>query len=284
MVVNDFEAREQRRVARQRQEMVETKREIARSLYKYNARTLSHENTVLMTGDYMMFDNESGKGVLVSSRGAAIAISAEELADMVNDGAISKVFNPDDLNAPDFESKIDNVLTQINIQSQFEDASIYKVIPNVDKNEEEKGLAFYVSVQDPQKIDAVVVKSDDKFTMMSYDDFKETDSEADAIQCTYARFNPGAVEMKEQLAKMNGERENKQNAYSKLIEEYTQNGGNYVKEPGEIAQDSNLTAKERLDAVKQATEAQQEQVMQQAQIAENEEDMGYVPKSFQKYT
>mgnify|MGYP007111741117 CR=1 FL=1 len=84
---NDLDKREQERVARVRQEIVENKTELAAKLYKYNGPALKGTNCFLLTGDYMMFQDNN----LFSSRGAQLPMSTEQLVEMLDDKTMSQL-------------------------------------------------------------------------------------------------------------------------------------------------------------------------------------------------
>ena len=267
---------EKQRASLRRQELVETKHEIANALYRYQGPTLVANGCVLLTGDYML---KSDAG-LTSSRNVFINMSADELTDRINDGHIAKVFNPDDMNAPDINTRIDEVLADMNLQSKFEDADQYLY-----NDDQEKGLAIYVkdiadSAAEPT-IDAIVeCKKGVVVAKMASKDV--VDDVKGAKECTYEEFNPGARDLSMQLDKLNPETQNSMNAYHKLREEYLANGENDVKEPSEILQDKTLSATEKLKAYTKAQNEKEQMNAEQQSVENNTEDMDYMPKSMRR--
>lgn len=271
---NEQFERETQKVARQRQEMVESKREIAQCLYRYTGPTLFGQGCALLAGDYMQLKDNC----LCSTRQTQIPMSSEQLAEMIDDGVITKVFNPDDINSSDFAARMDEIMLEIQSQSLFQDADLYMI-----NDECNCGLAKYVSEHDPEEVIAYAERVDDKITMRPEVTLSE-DVVEPMRECSYDEFNPGGRQMQKQADSVNKERENRGNAYAKLREEYLANGGNSVKEPGEILQNKEMSAKDRLTAYRDAQDTieEQQQSAQQLQIQDNVDDMGYLPKSVRR--
>ena len=259
--MNEAESRsyaENMRVARRMLERQENIKEIAQALYQYNARAMASANAILLPGDYMVRSGEC----MMSSRGAAVQISPEELADLVDGGALSKIFNPDDLNSADFGDKIDDIMSAIGYQAHYHDASCY-----VARDDLSKVVAVYdlPGAGEVPDMRAYVERSGDEYRLS---DGVEAES-GTMRQCSYEEFNPGGREIVlETQAAGPQETVNKSNAYDQLKETYLDGGENDVPEAGEITRPEDVAGYDKLSpSEKLALQRQYQEQMQAAQEA-----------------
>lgn len=267
------------RTARRMLERTENRRDIAACLYQYQARTLCGGGGILVPGDYMC---DMG-GCLVSSRGMAIPMDAAAITEMVDGGALDKLFSMDDLNAPDFSSRFEKVLAEMDVQRHYHDASCYY------KNEQAgPGLVGSVAVYDVpepgtgQRAPVSVESTGGRFAVRP--GVRDDLVGAGFRQCTYEEFNPGGRELVMQAeADVNAERQNTGSAYEKLKKDYLANGENEIKESGEVEPPDKavqsipgydrMSATEKLAAMREATDrydAYQKSLQEQAATRENE--------------
>lgn len=260
IIDNELTEKEQERVARIRQEIVENKHELASKLYKYSGPSLKGAGCFLGKGDIMIRQNEN----MFSSRGVMLPVSSEQLVEMLDDKTMSKLFDMDDINADEFDAKLEEVLQEMAVQASYQDASYYMT-----NDDNSYGLATYVSEQDPDLVIAQVECRNDEFTITPMVVPEEVTSQL--RECTYNEFNPGARELRIEIANTNKETTNKGSAYAKLQKEYLANGRNDIKEPGEILKDNKMSAKDKLFACKEAVDEINEQ-NRQSEVNANVED------------
>lgn len=214
-------AAEGRKTARRVMERIENARDIADALYVWQERALVNNGTMLLPGDCCMVCGEK----MTSARGASVSMSPDQLAEMIDGGALHKLFNPDDLNAPDFDTKMDAVFTAMGAQAHFCDAKLYAV-----PDAEGQRLADAVAIWDG----AVPGSEQPRFVSVERkgDEFRLRDG-VDArlgqgVQATYENFNPGGLDVQAALAGINPERENKTAAHDRILEGYEAGGSNAV--------------------------------------------------------
>lgn len=258
----NMDQRETQKVARRMQEIIENKEEVAKCLFRYMGPAIVTPQCMLCGGDYMVF----GNGALTSARGAQIPISAEELVSFIDGGHLSHVFDPTDINSSDFAERMNTILEAMNLQSKYQDAPVYYQFVH-----EDCALAAYESGT-PDRI-AGVLRVGTHFALHNGIS-KKDDMFKDSKECTYEEFNPGGKEIQDELEKtVNQETQNKSSKYQEMKQMYQQNGENRVPSVGEISQDKSLSAKDRLNAMKEAQEQMQEQTDMQNQIDHNEEEL-----------
>lgn len=257
------------RTARRMLERTENRKELAKALYQYNAKALVGGGGALLPGDVCCGVPEG----LVTSRGAAIPMSLEELSALVDGGALDRMFRMDDLNAPDFGKRIDAVMSKIDTQRHFHDASCYY-------RSDGPGLEAAVAVYDipagahggPQTIS--VERSD---AGMAAREGVRDDLGTGFRQCTYEEFNPGGKALALEAGSVNTERESKANAYDRLKEDYLSGGQHEGAEAGEVRKPMEaaqsipgydaMSATEKLAAMRDATDQYADH---QARVAEED--------------
>ena len=279
-----------KKILRQRQELVESKREMARALYKYQGLSIISAGSALLTGDFLV---AASTGNMVSPRGVLIQMSAAQLANEINSGSLSRVFDPDDLNSKDFESVMDTILDKMNLQSQYADASHYFL-----NDTTQEGVAVFMSPIVQTQMMCVIEKRFEA-GVASYALKTGVGYAIDNMrEVSYAEFNPGGLDLQTELVKINPEVQNKSTAYEKMRDEYESNGYNQVKEPGQVLNQKNMSATERLRQYSQVRDAYDQNYNQNdpnnkkmnepgpsdEEIAIDEAiDMGYIPRSMRRY-
>ena len=257
------------RTARRMLERTENRKELALALYQYNAKALVGGGGALLPGDVCCGVPEG----LVTSRGAAIPMSPEELSALVDGGALDRMFRMDDLNAPDFGKRIEAVMSKIETQRHFHDASCYY-------KSDAPGLEFAVAVydvpgQEPGSTETISVERN--ADGMAARTGVRDDFGTGFRQCTYEEFNPGGRALALEAEAVNTERESKSSAYDRLQESYLSGGHETAPEAGEVrkpleaARDipgyDAMSATEKLAAMRDATDQYADH---QARIAEQE--------------
>ena len=216
-----------RRVGRMMQEKAENSRELADALHVWRARMLSNGSCCIMPGDYVF----AGQGCMCSSRGAFLSMSESDLHAMIEGGALSKVFDFDDLNAPDFGSQLDGVMDRIMAQRHFRDASAYYELPGL-----ERSVAVYdVPVTGPgrengQNVPAMAVeRNGDRFALRT----GAWDGDRPVRQCSYEEFNPGGADIMQALQSedKSSQGRNRSELFEKMQREYLNNGENEIVKP-----------------------------------------------------
>lgn len=266
------------RAARRMLERTENKREIAQYMYKYNSRTLCGGGGFLGMGDIMM----GVSGGLVSSRGMAVMMSPEEITALVDGGALDKLFNMDDLNAPDFSKVFGKVAAKIGAQRLYKDAKAYY-------KSKAPGLETAIAVYDAPgtEMGAVSVEAEGGKAVIRSGVRKDLDTAF--RQCSYEEFNPGGRELLLMAAETAPEKGNKTSAYERLKRDYLQNGENGVNEPGAVPRPEDavksipgfekMSAAEKLSAMREATDRYDEyQKALQEQEATRQAGEAWVPK------
>lgn len=256
-----------RRTARRMQETIENRDEVMAyisKLYKYGGPTIASGQCLLCGGDYMTYDN----GMMTSARGAGIPMDPEALAEMVMSGAFSKVFDPSDINAADFGKRFSAIAGAMDMQRGFMDAARYHR-----HEHEDRGLAEYVSAQDPEKTEAVIIRDGDDIraaSLANIPEDKKDDIFANMRECDYDGFNPGRRDIQAMIRKtMNPETQNRSGAYAKMQEKYAASGGNEARSLEDIRNDKSMTPMEKMRAMGQSMDsAQQEEARKAAEFEE----------------
>ena len=257
------------RTARRMLERTENKKELAMALYQYNAKALVGSGSALMPGDICCGVPEG----LVTSRGAAIPMSAEELSALVDGGALDRMFRMDDLNAPDFSKRIEAVMSKINEQRHFHDASCYY---KADGPGLESAVAVY-DVPGPEPGSTETISVERSAGGIEARAGVRDDLDTGFRQCTYEEFNPGGRALALEAEDVNTERESKDSAYDRLKESYLSGGENKIGEAGEVRKPMDaareipgydaMSATEKLAAMRDATDRYADH---QARIAEQD--------------
>lgn len=219
------EEQERRRVARVSQEIVENQRELAEILYVWDMRMVANDSCVIFPGDYVAV----GSTCLCSSRGAMVDLSADDIAEMIGIGGLHQAFDMDDLNAPDFADRINDVMGKIAAQREYKDASRYYVSP---------GLKYAIAEYDPDPAhedpdDAApfaVERRGDRFNLRAGGGGEDIP----VRQCAYREFNPGGASIMEALREQaKPEAQSSGRAYDEMMERYRRMGGNDVQKPAD---------------------------------------------------
>lgn len=282
-----------RRVARRRQERAETLKEMANLLYKYNGPSLISNGCALCHGDYMMA-NSATHG-LETSRNVHLDASPARILEMIDSGSLSKVFDPDDLNADNFGKRMDYIMDVIGVQSHYHDAPIY-----FKDDEHDTGLAMYVAEHDVEefrnaedKISAYtdlcgntefcIEKTPTTYKLHKGVEDVDWGNITSIRECSYEEFNPGSAEIREVIAGLNTERQNVNTARAKLMEMYQANGNTEITNASEVIStddinkvlsDKSISSAEALMQARAMMDMQQQQTLQmQQQAIENGEMM-----------
>lgn len=216
-------ANESRKAARRMQERFENMGDIADALYLWNAQMLAGSGCVMMPGDVCACWN----GGIASSRGALISMSADEILDLVDGGALSKVFNPDDMNAPDFGDRMRHIFTKVSDQRAFRDAPHYYQRPEL-----HSAVAVY-DVPGPTPKDDTQLSVERAGRRFSFVPGVRDDLET-MLECTYLQFNPARADI---MAEVNGaapEMRNRSDIFDRIIQAYQDAGSNGVPEAGDL--------------------------------------------------
>ncbi len=236
----DMTAREARKAARRMLERIENTRDIADALYIWNAKAMANAQCMLLPGDFCV----CGHGGLQSSRGAMITMSPEELAELIEGGALDKVFDVDGLNGPDFADRMEDVFTAFIGQQHFHDASCYRASGD---------LSHAVAVYNPPvpegepPMSIAVERDGGRFSLVAgFDDDGGTGQE-----CDYSKFNPGRADIMSALAETNLERQNQGSAYQKLQEKYLSDGSNDAPEAGDLKKPEDIPGYDKMSPMEQ---------------------------------
>lgn len=214
------------RTAKRMLERTENRKELAKALYQYNAKALVGGGGALLPGDVCCGVPEG----LVTSRGAAIPMSESELNALVDGGALDRMFRMDDLNAPDFGKRIDAVMSKLDTQRHFHDASCYY---KADAPGLQSAVAVYdIPGRDGNPPQTISVERD--ANGMNARAGVRDDLDTGFRQCTYEEFNPGGRALALESETVNTERESKDSAYDRLKEGYLSGGQSETAEPGEV--------------------------------------------------
>lgn len=236
----------------------ESEAEIADALYEYNERALCGNGCLMLPGDYVCVCGNC----MLGSRGAAINIDPEALAEMIDQGALSKIFDPDSLSRPDFSDKMDEVFAAMGAQRHFHDASCYMAKDGADGK-----LADAIAVYEPQPGEQYTVRMDEGKAECVPGVPKDVDFYR---ECSYEEFNPGGTELKKEA-----EKAKPAGAYEKLVKDYLNNGD--VREYGEVrAEDrpgyGKLSPMEKLQA--QAEAVDENDMIRKAQAEQEAREAG----------
>lgn len=215
-------ANEARKVARKRLERTESVRDIADALYAWNAQMMANDKCVIMPGDCVVH----GKGGIESARGTVIAMHPDEIADLIDSGALAKMFDPDDLNAANFSENAHAVFGMISAQRNFADAPHYYCRPEL-----HSAIAVY-DVPGPEP---------DQDTQFSVERAGRRFAFAPGVrsdlgtmrECSYAEFNPANADIMAEVNGMPPEERNRSAAFDRIQELYLAEGSNDVPEQGE---------------------------------------------------
>lgn len=237
-------------------ERTENRKELAQALYQYNARALVGGGGMMLPGDVIC----AVPGGIVSARGMAVPMSPGELSQLVDGGALDRLFRMDDLNAPDFDERIGRIMSKAGMQREYQDASRYYVNSGPGLQE---SVAVYdvpeTGPGDPAHVSVERSGGEQKARTGVRDDLGTA-----FRQCTYEEFNPGGRALLNESRAVNPERENRGSAYDQLREGYLDGGENKVPESGEVKKPEDavkdipgydkMSASEKLSAMKEATE------------------------------
>lgn len=224
---DDFREAERRRVARCMQEKAENSKEVAQALHVWKARMVANDQCMVLPGDYMAV----GRCCMCSSRGAMIDMAEGDIQALVESGALSRVFDNDDLNAPDFHDVLDGVLDKIAAQREFRDASCYYCSHGL-----EQAVAVWDIPPDPDGMQpgctAAVGRSGAEFGFG--DDLVSTD--LPLRQCSYEEFNPGGADI---MAAVRAEAKPEQgrsqkSMFQEMQEKYLADGENDIAKPDDL--------------------------------------------------
>lgn len=253
------------RNARAAQERVENIKEIAKSLYHWNAEMLFSDKCMLLPGDVCICGRNGG---LEGSRGAFIPLEPDALADLIDRGALSRVFDPDDLNTPDFESRMAAVLHEFQQQRHFHDASCFYHAPELGG-----AIAVYdVPGPTPERDTRISVEQcEGRFELVP----GVRHDVGTMAECTYTEFNPGNADILEELNGTNPERQNQSGAYERLMAAYQDGGKNDVPEAGEARGTDQLVKPEEIAGYDEMSPAEKLKVQSSyldAKAAHDEEE------------
>ena len=227
----DPREQERRRVARIMQEKVEKQGDIVRALHRWDMRMVANNSCAIFPGDYVAV----GDGCMCSSRGVQVDMSAADIAKMIDIGGLEQVFDMDDLNSPNLDAKIDDIMKQVEAQRNFHDAHCYRK-----RRDEETCLECAVAIYEfpgstPEEppVSAAVERSGDEFR------FRNGAGTGDFPwrECNYEEFNPGGANI---IAELRGDEKpeptvNKTSAYERMLEHYEATGGGEPEKPGDAA-------------------------------------------------
>lgn len=215
------------RVAIIMQEVVDSQRELAEMLYIWDMRITANQHCCILPGDYIAV----GNGCMCSSRGALVDMDQDDILQMIGAGGLHQVFDMDDLNAPDFSSRINDIMGDIVAQRQFRDAHHYC----------SDGLQHAVAVYDlpsgpgpdGKPAQFAVERRGDRFS------FRNGFGSGDVpmAQCDYEHFNPGGIKiveaMRDEAKPDTGP--SKQRAYDMLMKQYREGGYQDIEMPSDAA-------------------------------------------------
>lgn len=140
---------------------------------------MSNGSCLFAGGDYCVY----GDGALHGSRGASIPMSASELEAMIESGAMSNVFDLDDLNAPNFTILVGEVFQQSLSQSRYADCKHYYKDPRYENPVGDYGNG------------TAVTKTENGFEIIK--DYQPT---ASCTECAYGDFDKVASEIEQNTA------------------------------------------------------------------------------------
>lgn len=264
---------ERRRVAIIMQEVVENQRELAEMLYIWDMRITANAQCCILPGDYIAV----GDGCLCSSRGALVDMDQSDIAELIGAGGLHQVFDLDDLNAPDFSHRINDIMCDIVAQRQFRDAGAYY----------ELGLEDAVAVYDLPSVPGsgngpaqfAVERRGDRFA------FRNGFGAGDVpmAQCDYEHFNPGGIDI---VRSMRAEAKadtgpSKKRAYDMLMEQYREGGYHDIEMPSDAARRvpgfKDMSPREQMSVVHKlstAREAAADRGRRQEQKADTDDQWG----------
>lgn len=236
----ELTAQESRKAARRMLERIENTKEIADALYAWNARALANSQCMLLPGDLCV----CGKDGIQSSRGVMIQMSPEEIAGLIEGGALDKIFDVDGLNAPDFSTRMEDVFTAFVSQQHFCDADRYRASGDMSR-----AVAVYdPPVPEGEPRSPVAVERDgDRFRLVAgFHDDGGTGQE-----CDYSKFNPGRADIMSELADSAGENQNRGSAYQELQEKYLADGKNDAPKMGDLQKPEDVPGYDKMSPMAQ---------------------------------
>ncbi len=279
----------QKMSARRQQEIVETMRDYQNCLFQYTGPTIVEPDCVLFTGDYIL----GGKDGFNSVRGTHLELTPDEFMEQVNaQGGFQAVFTPGDLNAPNAVVKFQKILKEMRSQAAYGDADSYLG----DNANPASKYAIYSSPND-SGFPMTIIEMARGLSLVhclaenaDFDNFFK-----DPYEITYEDFNPGALELDQEMQEtVNPERQNQTEYREKIQENYVDLKEARVERPVEsvpdnydkdkLLNDSSKSAYERMMLYNDLTQIEeQDPNKQQPEAAQDDELISPLASKMSKY-
>lgn len=178
-------------VARRMNELIENKKEMMNCLMQYQGPPMVTSGFILNPGDIMVQDGNK----VISSRGIQFQLNKKEMADLISDGVFDYALKSVDINSSDFGERVDDILSQMHLESNYQDADMYMC-----DEASEECYALYLDKKNPNMVVSAVQRIGAAYytrkavnaSLDMFDDLDESD---------YLAFNPNGANVADEIQK-----------------------------------------------------------------------------------